>query len=92
MGFNIISAKYQTGLHFILAGDTNDLKLDQILNLHPRMEQMVKGTTRLNPPSMLDPILTTLGSYYQVPEILPTLDADADSEGRPSDHFIQSMR
>ena len=49
---------------------------------------MVKGITRLDPPRMLDPILTTLGSYYQTPEILPPLDPDADREGRPSDHLI----
>ena len=39
--YNIISAKYQTGLYFILAGDTNELKLDSILHLDPHMEQMV---------------------------------------------------
>ena len=90
--YNILSAKYETGLHFILAGDTNDLKLDSILNLCPRMEQLVKGITRLDPPRMLDPILTTLGSHYQTPEILPPLDADPDSQGRPSDHLIPVMR
>ena len=92
VAYNIISAKYQTGLHFIIAGDTNELKLDQILNLHPRMEQMVKGVTRLDPPRMLDPILTTLGSYYQTPEILAPLGADSDRVGRPSDHLIPLMR
>ena len=59
-----VSTKFQTGLHFILAGDTNDLKLDTILQLDPRMNQLVKGITRLDPPRMLDPILTTLGPYY----------------------------
>ena len=87
-----MSAKVQTGLQFILAGDTNDLKLDSILDLNPRMQQMVQGITRLDPPRMLDPILTTLGSHYQSPEILRPLDADPDSDGRPSDHLIPVMR
>ena len=78
-GYNIISAKYQTGLYFIIAGDTNDLKLNSILHLNPQMKQMVQGSTRLDPPRMLDPILTDLGSYYQTPEILPPLAADPGS-------------
>ena len=45
--FNIISAKYKEGLHFIIAGDTNDLKLDNILNLSHNMRQLVSGMTRL---------------------------------------------
>ena len=30
--YHLLRAKYQTGLYFILAGDTNELKLDVILN------------------------------------------------------------
>ena len=90
--YNIISAKFPNGLHFIISGDSNELKLDSILQLCPRMQQMVKGITRLDPPRMLDPIITTLGSFYQEPEILPPLDADADTRGRPSDHLIPLMR
>ena len=90
--YAILSAKYQTGLHFILAGDTNELKLDSILQLNPRMQQVVKGITRLDPPKMLDHIMTTLGSYYQQPEILPPLDADRDSGGKTSDHLIPIMK
>ena len=89
--YNKISAKFQRGLHFILPGDTNNLKLDTILHLDPRMQQVVRGITQKNPPRMLDPILTTLGSFYQTPEILPPLDADPDSEGRASDHLIPIM-
>ena len=90
--FHLLSAKFGAGLHFILAGDTNELKLNSILQLHPRMQQMVKGFTRLNPPRMLDPILITLGCYYQTQEILPPLNADPDSNGSPSDHFIPVMK
>ena len=89
---SILSAKYQNGLHFIFAGDTNDLKLESILLLDPRMRQLVKGITRLDPPRMLDPIITTLGSFYQQPEILPPLDSDPDVNGKTSDHLIPIMR
>ena len=57
--FHIISAKYSRGLHFILAADSNDLKLDNILSLSSQMRQMVTGVTRLNPPKMIDPIITS---------------------------------
>ena len=56
------------------------------------MKQMVTGFTRLNPPRMIDPIITTLHLYYQKPTILPPLDPDPDSNGSPSDHLIPIMR
>ena len=74
-------------MEFIIAGDTNDLKLDPILSLSPRFHQIVKNWTRLDPPALLDPIITTLSSYYQVPECLEPLDADPDKDKR-SDHRI----
>ena len=33
--YNILRTKYDRGLHFVLAGDTNELKLDSILSLSP---------------------------------------------------------
>ena len=57
------------------------MKLDAILHLSPKIKQVVKRITRVNPLKMLDPIVTTLAPYYQMPEILPTLDADYDSGG-----------
>ena len=35
--FNVLSMKYGRGLHFALAGDANDLKLDSILSLSPSL-------------------------------------------------------
>ena len=90
--FHTISTKYGKGLHFMIAGDTNDLKLNNILNLSPNMRQLVQGVTRLDPPAMLDPIISTLGCFYQEPECLPPLDADPDSNGSPSDHLIVVMK
>ena len=89
--YNIISTKYPKGLHFIIAGDSNDLKLDNILNISPQLSQVVNSPTRLNPPAMLDPIITTLGCYYQTPTIHPPLDPDPFSNGSPIDDLIQSI-
>ena len=86
--FSILSKKFGKGLHFVIAGDSNDLKLDSILSLSPKMSQIVQNWTRLNPPAILDPILTTLSNYYQVPLCLDPLDPDPDKNGKASDHKI----
>ena len=90
--FNMLSAKYGPGLHFILAGDSNRLNLKSILNLSPKLEQLVQIPTRLNPEATLDTIITTLGIYYQSPFTLPPLDNDDDKKGKPSDHLIVIMK
>ena len=90
--FNILSTKYGRGLEFIIAGDTNDLNLDPILSLSPRCHQIVKDWTRMNPPALLDPILTTMSNLYQIPECLEPLDADPDTNGSKSDHRIVIAR
>jgi hypothetical protein len=76
--YNILSTKYQKGLQWIIAGDTNRMKLDVILNLDPKMKQIVQTPTRLNPDAILDPILMTLSTYYQIPVCLPPLGADSE--------------
>ena len=81
----------QKGLYWIIAGDTNDLKLDMILQLSPDMKQLVTDYTRMNPPRIIDPIITTLGKFYQKPTVLPPLDNDPDKDGKPSDHKIVKM-
>ena len=93
--FHILSTKYTRGLEFHIAGDANKLRLDPILHLTPRMRSLVETPTRLGAPgsvpAMLDPILSTLGSYYQVPIVLPPLDPDPGSGGKKSDHMIPLM-
>ena len=84
--FNVLSLKYGRGLHFVLAGDANDLKLDSILSLSPNLVQIVKNWTRMNPPALLDPVITTLSNYYQEPVCLEPLDSDPDKNGTKSDH------
>ena len=87
--YHLLCSKFQSGLHFIMAGDTNDLKLDPILNLNPQLIQVVNTPTRQG--AILDPIITTLSKYYQSPVCLPPLDADPDQTGAPSDHKIVFM-
>ena len=50
--FNILSKKYGRGLHFIIAGDTNYLNLQPILNLSPTFCQIVQDFTRMDPPKL----------------------------------------
>ena len=46
--YNLLCTKYQRGLHFIIAGDTNELNLNPILNLSSNLAQIVKVPTRWN--------------------------------------------
>ena len=68
--YNLLCSKYKRGLHWIIAGDTNDLRLDPILMMNPNLKQVVQNFTRMNPPRLLDPIITTLSRFYQVPQVL----------------------
>ena len=77
-----MNTKYKKGLHWIICGDTNDLKLDSILHMNANLKQVVKNPTRLNPPRILDPIITTLSDYYQEPVCLAPLDADNEQMER----------
>ena len=86
--YNLLSSKYKKGLHWLICGDTNDLRLDPILALSPNLQQVVQHYTRLNPPRILDPIITTMARYNQDPQVLPPLDSDSNSNGKPSDHMM----
>ena len=55
-----MSVKYKKGLYWIICVETNDLKLESILNFNPNVSQVVKNPTRLNPPTVSDPVITTL--------------------------------
>ena len=88
--FHVLSAKYGSNIHFIIAGDTNRLNLSPITNLSPNLKQEVKVYTRLSPPAILDPIITTLGKWYQSPVTKPPINANKNS-GKPSDHLIVLM-
>ena len=90
--YNTLKTKFNRGLHFVIAGDTNDLKLDAILNLDQNFAQIVTKPTRMNPPAVLDPIIMSLAKYYQEPSCLKPLDPDSNKNGAPSDHRIVLTR
>ena len=62
-----MSSKFANGLFFLICGDSNDLKLDPILNLSPKLRQIVDKPTRGS--AILDPMITDLHYYYQKPII-----------------------
>ena len=86
--YNVLSTKYGRGLHFCIAGDTNDLKLDSILSLDSRFVQVVQKWTRMDPPAILDPVMMTFPKLYQEPLSMEPLDSDPDKNGVKSDHRI----
>ena len=90
--FNILSSKYGRGLHFLIAGDTNDLNLDPIISLSPNLRQIVTSYTKMSPPAILDPVITTMSKFYQEPVCLEPLDVDEDKNGSKSDHRIVVVR
>ena len=44
--YHVLNSKFKKGLHFIIAGDTNHLKLNSILDLNSNLVQIVKQSTR----------------------------------------------
>ena len=45
----MLGAKYGKGHHWIIAGDTNDMKVGSIPDIDPNLKSIVKKTTRINP-------------------------------------------
>ena len=90
--YQLLSKKYNSGLHWILAGDFNELKDEKILQITPSFKQVVTQPTRFNPPAILDKIITTLHTYYHSVVIQPPLDPDPDKNGKPSDHSIVVLK
>ena len=90
--YHMLNKLYKQGVHWILAGDFNELKTEKILEISPNLRQVVTLPTRYNPPAILDKIITSLHKYYQDPDIKPPLDNDPDKNGKPSDHTIVEMK
>ena len=89
--YNTLRTKYGQGLHWIVAGDTNQMKLGPILRLNNNLKSIVKNPTRINPKNpekntILDNIITDLHNWYQEPKCLPPIEPDNVS-GKPSDHL-----
>ena len=86
--YRYLCSIYGGGLDFIIAGDTNRLNLAPILNLSPNLQQVVKVPTRLSPPRILDPIITTLKKYYCDPITKPPIQPDENKSGKASDLLV----
>ena len=89
--YNFLNAKFGKGLYWVLAGDTNDMRLDPILHMHSSLKSVVTKTTREISGKILDNIITDLHSFYKAPDCLKPLDPDDDAKGAPSDHNIVVM-
>jgi len=76
----------------VIAGDLNRLSLKPILSISHDLVQTVKTPTRLNPPAILDPIITTMASFYADPVTKPPINPDLGKKGAPSDHLTVLMR
>ena len=70
-----------------MLGDSNRLDLQPIISLSRDLKQVVDVFTRLNPPSTLDTIITSLSKFYTKPITKPPIDSDKPG-GKPSDHLI----
>ena len=76
--YNVLQAKYGKGLHWILAGDTNDMKLGPIFRINSKLQSIVRKPTRINvknpsKSTKLDNIITDLHKWYQEPKCLPPI-------------------
>ena len=86
--YHALSAKYVSGLYWIISGDRNEFQLDNILSLCPDFKQLVDRPTRLSPPRILDVIITNMAKFYNVPTVEDPLEPDPDMNGSPSDHLM----
>ena len=66
------------------------MNLKPITDLSPNLKQEVTVPTRLNPPRILDPIITTLGKWYQTPVTKPPINPNTNN-GKPWDHLVVLM-
>ena len=68
----------------MLGGDINELNVQQLVNISPKFQQIVRKPTRGN--KILSVIVTDLHQFYKEPEILPPINPDIIGKGKPSDH------
>ena len=63
--FNIVSTKFGEGVHFIIAGDTNELRLKPIMDLSPTYVQIVTKPTRHDKTTGKKPCWIQSSCHYQ---------------------------
>ena len=83
---HLLRAQYDNKINYLIAGDVNRLKIDQILDSYGPLRQIITSATRNS--AILENIITDLHTLYQAPECLPPLQVDEDKAGSDSDHNI----
>ena len=86
--YHFLASKYVNGLCWIISGDRNEFKVDNILSLCPDFKQLVDQPTRLSPPRILDVIITNMSKFYTIPTVEDPLEPDPGMDGSPSDHLM----
>ena len=82
--FHSLKSKHGDSVFYAFCGDTNQLNLSPIISLSPDFKQVVQTPTRAD--KILDTCICDIHPYYQLPKVVPELQADSDKVGSPSDH------
>ena len=83
---HFLRAQYDNQINFLIGGDFNRLKIDDILDCYGALKQVCSVPTRSS--AILEIVLTDLHTLYHPPTTLPPLQVDADKIGKDSDHNI----
>ena len=75
------------GAGILVGADRNEFDIDPLLNIAPRMKQIVTLPTRGN--NILSVLITNMSQYYSTPIINPPVCPDKDyTRHKPSDHSV----
>ena len=70
----------------IMEADKNYMDIRPLLNCGLRLRQVVDKPTRQG--KILDIILMNTSAYYKTPVIVPPIQPDDPTKGKPSDHSV----
>ena len=71
--------------NFIIAGDKNDLRENEIVSICPSFKQIVLKPTRKS--KTLTIVVTDLHRFFHEPVVIPPVPVDNGATGVPSDHL-----
>ena len=80
----VIRAKYNNEVHFLVAGDFNRVSVREVLHSYGALQQMCGVPTRKG--ATLELVLTDLHTYMEPPTLQPALQVDEGAKGKDSDH------
>ena len=79
----VLITKYPNAV-LVIGGDRNEMSISPLLDSLPRMRQIVTKNTCNG--KVLDVLLISIPELYQLPLIVPSVQADDPNHGVPSDH------